>query len=126
MRVVVPGHLYRLDYLDSDQGVGGKLRFVHRIGEKFPGNIPPAFAGTTTQEVLRTLVDRMTYVNRQSPGSINDAVIFRLRECVALLELRAAEIRRDPEAVAKIYDSLDKIEAVPTCPRCGHLFCREH
>lgn len=49
MRVLDPGHLYALDSLDkSEDDKSQLLRFVKRIGDKFPGNIAPPYAGTTT------------------------------------------------------------------------------
>jgi hypothetical protein len=67
MRVMDPGHWYELALLDALPNRLGleTLRFVKRVGDKFPGNQLPAYAGTTTQEVLRALIDRTKYVDAQ-------------------------------------------------------------
>ena len=124
VRVRDPGHLYELSLLD---GTGtAELRFVKRIGEKFPGNSEPAYAGTTTQEVLRALIDRQKYVDGQRTNLSNLIVLQRLRSALRWLEERAAEERADDKAALDIL-ALAEPESEPTCAGCGHLMCeRSH
>ena len=63
MRVLDPGHTYQLKILDGNLGDFETLCHVKRIGTNYPGNIAPAYPGTTTQEVLRAEIDRLRYVN---------------------------------------------------------------
>lgn len=126
MRVIYPGHTYELDHLDvgtadinCDPTI---LRFVKRIGEKFPGNSGPSVSGTTTQEVIRALLDRTQYVNRQRPDPTNYRVIKSLRSALVDLEIRAARERGDSDSVESIM-LMTHPETWPTCAGCGHLCC---
>jgi len=129
MRVVDPGHRYVLHELDSAQpdnlgphSLTAELRFVKREGEGYPGNVGH-YCGTTTQEVLRALIDRIQYVNGQIPDDRNDDVLYHLRCAIYQLEARAAERhKRFAAFLAKV--SIDAIETLPTCEKCNHIGCR--
>jgi len=118
MKVLDPGHAYQLQYLDGPQDKGwDTLVFVKREGENYPGNVGH-HAGTTMQEVLRALIDRVQYVNGQVPDPTNEQVLQHLRSAIWYLELRAARRHgrqfRAPERF---------IETSPTCPKCLHIGC---
>lgn len=128
MKIVDPGHLYDLDCLDVGLrgevgGLAERLRFVKRIGEKFPGNRAPGYAGTTTQEVIRALIDRTKYVNGQRENHVNLKVIRDLRSALVELEMRAARERNDALS-AWLIAAMDEPETEPTCRGCGHLICK--
>jgi hypothetical protein len=128
MKIIDPGHHYSLDRLDFDETEDPVLlRFVKRIGDKFPGNTAPAYDGTTTQEVLRVLIDRTKYVDAQSHWEENDLVLHHLRTALLWLEYRAAKARRDAEAMRLVWSD-GSIEQQPTCSVCGHVRCdiKEH
>lgn len=120
MKVIDPGHWYRLDTLDGEFKV--ELRFVKRIGDKFPGNEAPGYAGTTTQEVIRALLDRARYVSLQQVDYRNELVINHLREALRILEIRAADRRGDIAAVNDISRAR-RPDELPTCDTCGHCMC---
>lgn len=128
MKVRDPGHLYELTNLDAREA-GERtqtLCFVKRIGGQYPGNVGLPYAGTITQEVIRALIDRTQYVNRQRPDRRNETVIAALRQALRALEMRAAGERKDFSALIKIA-GMDEPETDPTCERCGHVMCRrEH
>lgn len=126
VKVLDPGHLYDLDLLDADiHGSTGccELRFVKRIGEKFPGNQEPGYEGTTTQEVIRALIDRTKYVDAQKPDVANKLALSSLRSALRWLEVRAAEQRDDGNAASRILD-MQELEIAPTCDHCEHVLCR--
>lgn len=128
MKILDPGHRYALDqygYADDKQQT---LRFVKRIGIKFPGNEPPGYEGTTTQEVLRALIDRTRHVDAQDPHDDNAGVLTALRSALTLLERRAALRRGDHVSAAVRIMFAREIETLPICPVCGHVMCerKEH
>lgn len=124
MRVVDPGHVYDLENLDDDgPPTVTRLRFVKRIGDKFPGNAAPGHPGTITQEVLRALIERTKYVNGQREHVANFRVLRDLRSALVELELRAAEERGDVAAKHRIL-GLPEPELAWTCSGCGHILCR--
>jgi hypothetical protein len=126
VKVLDAGHLYDLDLLDA--GIHGstghrELRFVKRIGEKFPGNQEPGYEGTTSQEVIRALIDRAQYVDAQKPDVANKLALSNLRSALRWLEVRAAEQRDDDDAAFAILD-MEEPETATTCDHCGHVMCR--
>lgn len=132
MKVLDPGHRYALDQLDTDKYPKPSehciLRFVKRIGDKFPGNEPPGYEGTTTQEVIRALIDRTIYVDQQIPHSQNTDVLIHLRRALRCLEQRAALERGDhsAERVIRELPPWSMIEKMQTCETCGHVLCSRH
>lgn len=80
MKVIQPGHRYGLDHLD---GKGTQiLQFVQRAPR-------PLHEGTTNQEVLRAVIDRVKFLNSEVPWDGNTQIIHHLRMAIALHESRA-------------------------------------
>lgn len=117
MRVVDAGHSYLLDKLDGDGFVG--LDFVKREGEGFPFNIGNK-SGTNCQEVLRALIDRSQYLNKQMPCAETEAIIGCLQSALLLFELRAA--RRHNRHLT--LPGLVYLSNSPTCQDCLHIGCK--
>lgn len=120
-----PGHKYQLKMYNGSYMSGDKdviLTFMKREGEGYPGNVGH-YAGTNIQEVLRALINRVEYLDNQIPNTRNWFVLENLRECILLLEERAAE-RHGRKLI--ITPSHLTIEQEPTCPTCGHIQCKEH
>jgi hypothetical protein len=116
VKVIDPGHEYLLDALDGEQA--NRLVFVKREGPKYPGNVG-SHPGTTTQEVLRALIERTHYVNGQAYAEETERVEMLLRECVVLLEKRAARLHG-----RQLVASLDAVVwGVGKCRHCGHVGC---
>jgi hypothetical protein len=119
MKVLDPGHRYSLSVLDikDELPYTCHLQFVKRIGEKFPGNQPPAEPGTTVQEVLRAVVDRLAYVNNQQPHQDTREAQLFVEMAIWHLERRAAIIHERP--VPNPHEAIYGV----TCPKCGHVGC---
>lgn len=115
MRVLDLGHTYELDTLDG--GGTELLLFVKRNNppEKFPGN-KSAYPGTTIQEVMRAVIDRLKYVNNQVPCEETALSVEKARSIIWLLEKRAAQRHNRPFNILS-----GRIENQPTCPVCGHI-----
>lgn len=132
MRVIDPGHHFALDSLDGE--IKQTLQFVKRVGEKYPGNEAPGYPGCTSQEVLRALIARTLYVDKQDPDPRNMIALRGLRTALRAFETRAAERRGDTDAFFSIidggairYDGTPlNIEDHPTCGTCGHIACTKH
>lgn len=124
MEAIDPGHKYHLRSLDLPYGLERgfeTLTFVKREGPGYPGNVGH-HSGTTTQEVLRALIQRAQYVNGQIPDPANGLVIQNLREAIWHLEQRAARRHGRPWTLPIAFEG---IEELPTCPRCNHIGCEE-
>lgn len=118
MKVIDPGHLFRLDTLDgSEQAI---LRFVKRIGVGYPGN-ETAYCGTVLQEVFRACISRLFYLNTQIPCLESQVAITHVRAALYLMEARNARLKGLP-----MPENLHALEQRVTCTKCLHIVCNGH
>lgn len=118
MKVIDRGHKYKLHTLDGD--TKSYLTFVKREGLGYPGNVG-SYPGTTCQEVLRALIDRLEYLNNQIPCWQNQ--IARLCCIIALWLFEYRHSRRKGRVLKVLpWRVLDR----PICSQCGHIECLEH
>ena len=113
MTVIDPGHRFLVRQLDSNSQQ--LMRFVKREGIGYPGNIGH-YPGTNIQEVLRVLISRTQYLQKQIPCWQNDICTFLYRLALNLLEHRAAKRHNRPFAW-----NLKTIELQPINPLDGHI-----
>lgn len=85
MKVLIEGHKYVLDNIKSDDGDVdvNTLKFYDASGENREEII-----GTSNQEVLRALIDRVKFLDRQLPHVLNSEIIHHLRKALVLHEAR--------------------------------------
>jgi len=115
VKVLDPGHRYELPHLDGSGTT--LLTFVKREGEAYPGNVGH-HEGVIMQDVLRALIDRAGYVDRQIPCADTDAALMSMKLACFLLERRAASRHGRPTPVLD-----DAVYGVPH-EACGHVGCR--
>lgn len=120
MKIIDPGHVYQLDSLDGKHGMD-LLVFVKREGPKYPGNVG-SHPGTTTQEVLRALIERCQYVNAQRYSEETRQVELLLIRAIVMLERRAARLHGRAQEFAGI-DEADVVAGTGKCASCGHVGC---
>lgn len=118
MKTLDPGHRYLVDSYDG--GKPFEITFMKREGKGYPGNVGH-HSGTNCQELLRVLIDRIMYLNRQIAHKNNVASLRKLREVLWLFEDRAAE----RHGVGFDYYPAE-IDTVPHCIVCGHVVCKGH
>lgn len=119
MKVLDPGHHYQFNTLDPDMGTEPQyLVFVKREGDGYPGNVG-SHPGTTSQEVLRALIDRGDYVNNQVPCAETEAATSLMEAALLLLELRAA--RRHGRQLDAW--GVESVVQGACCPKCNHVGC---
>lgn len=84
MKVLDPGHSYQLDNIRNHEVEAfNKLYFykdpdINDVGQR----------GTNCQEVLRVLIDRVEYLDRQEPHPMNVTILQDLRSALAGFESR--------------------------------------
>lgn len=121
MKVLDPGHSFALDVLDPPGHPHTVLRnhlvldYVKREGPGFPGN-EGHYPGTNMQEVMRSLISRLMYLDKQVPDFRNARIVFNQRNSLWLLEQRAAERHG-----RILVEREGPIETWPTCGKCGHV-----
>lgn len=106
MQVLDPGHRYLLDHLESD----GKTVLQFMKDPKLHNG--DGADGTSCQELLRVVIDRVQELNREKPWAGNNDIIYDLRHAIAGFEARALIRHVEKEGLA--------IETLPLAPD-GHI-----
>lgn len=86
MKVLKQGHVYELKYLDCGNSINPheRLMFVNRNhGEDSPG--------TTNQEVIRVLINRVEFLDKEHHWPGNIKILKHLRMALVLHESRHLE-----------------------------------
>lgn len=101
MKVFVPGHLYELDSFDG--GAPQQLQFIHKEpSASIPNTLYTVYDGTTNEEVMRMLIDRLNFLNNKFPCRENSLAITSLQVALFWLEERTKNrISRDVEGKHK-------------------------
>lgn len=91
MRVIHEGHTYQLDnFVEKDQPPQ-LLQFVCKVPKVGTDELDLVFDGTTNEEVLAVLINRMEYLQGKFPCSENATVITKLQEALMWLEKRTKD-----------------------------------
>ncbi len=91
MIVVTPGHKYALAH---HEGPGVEvIQFIEKQPKALGamGDLETACQGTTNEEVLRMLIDRMQSLQAKFPCRENAIVVTKLEESLMWLEKRTAD-----------------------------------
>ena len=90
MKVLDPGHCYELNLVD-----GGPPQTIQFIDKRPEGagsqRLITAVDGTTNEEVLAMLIDRMYWLQNLASCRENSIVITKLEECLMWLNKRTAD-----------------------------------
>ena len=87
MKVLREGHKYEMDAFEE----GGEPQTIHFI-EKVPeAPNETVFNGTTNEEVLKVMINRMQSLQARFPCRENAIVIINLEESLMWLEKRTAD-----------------------------------
>lgn len=86
------GHNYSLDYFENKQTKGQVIQFIEKE-PKTEGSteLVTLYDGTTNEEVLAMLINRMKYLQEKFPCRENAIVITKLEESLMWLEKRTAD-----------------------------------
>lgn len=100
MLVLTPGHFYELENFDKHHATCQRLQFIHKepvkIGDE--ETLHTLYDGTTNEEVLEMLIDRMKYLQAKFPCRENAIVITKLEESLMWLNKRTADrVQRNVE-----------------------------
>jgi len=91
MKCTVPGHRYELQDFLNPSGYQ-TLQFIHKEATP-PNNLRPMQVvsdGTTNEEVLAALIDRLQFLGSKLPCRENSIAITHLEEALMWLEKRTA------------------------------------
>lgn len=95
MKVITKGHKYELDHFENF-GLPGvpvqTLQFIEKVPEsEGSSTLKTVNDGTTNEEVIAMLIDRMQYLQGKFPCRENAIVITKLEESLMWLNKRTAD-----------------------------------
>lgn len=97
MKAIIPGHTYDLPKFEEPTNTI-RLQFIHKEPLTTGIGLRTVCDGTTNEDVLDVLIDRMYYLQKQFPCRENAIVITKLEECLMWLNKRTADrIKRNVE-----------------------------
>lgn len=101
MKVKVEGHTYGLSNFENKDTEGQTLQFIHKEPKISNSSLLDAIGitteletiadGTTNEEVLEVLIDRMVYLQSKFPCRENAIVITKLEESLMWLNKRTSD-----------------------------------
>lgn len=92
MNVITTGHKYELASFEG--GTPQTLQFIEKVPTAGGSNeLVTVNDGTTNEEVLRVLIDRLQYLNGKFPCRENAIVITKLEESLMWLNKRTDDRR---------------------------------
>ncbi len=92
MKIIRPGHRYELANFDNILGSGQTLQFIEKVPLAPDSTVLQTINdGTTNEEVLRVLIDRLQSLQAKFPCRENAIVITKLEESLMWLEKRTAD-----------------------------------
>lgn len=92
MKILTPGHKYELANFEAKDALGQIIQFIEKtpITEGSP-ELQTINDGTTNEEILHVLIDRMNSMQAKFPCRENAIVITKLEESLMWLEKRTAD-----------------------------------
>lgn len=92
MKVIREGHRYRLDDFENETSLGQVIQFIEKAPvEEGSTELKTIFDGTTNEEVLSVLIDRLSYLQGKFPCRENAIVITKLEESLMWLNKRTQD-----------------------------------
>lgn len=99
MKNLIEGHRYELENFEDKNTAGQQLQFIQK--EPISAGSTELLTisdGTTNEDVLEMLIDRMNYLQKKFPCRENALVITKLEESLMWLNKRTADrVKRNVE-----------------------------
>ena len=89
MKTITLGHKYALASFEG--GPEQTIQFIEKVRANSTGELFTVNDGTTNEEVLAVLIDRLNYLNGICPCRENAIVITKLEESLMWLNKRTAD-----------------------------------
>lgn len=92
MQVLVEAHRYELSNFENKEKAGQILQFIHKVpSTKNPTEMETVSDGTTNEEVLEALIDRLQTLNAKFPCRENSIVLTHLDSALLWLKKRTED-----------------------------------
>jgi hypothetical protein len=89
MEIMVEGHTYKLECFEG--GYPQVLQFIRKVEGKERGSLVTLVDGTTNEEVLTVLIDRLNYLNQKLPSRQTAIAITKCQEALFWLQNRTVD-----------------------------------
>ncbi len=95
----IPGHTYEMSNFENKDQAGQIIQFIHKEPkEQGSTELVTISDGTTNEEVLEVLIDRMNFLQSKFPCRENALVITKLEESLMWLNKRTSDrVKRNVE-----------------------------
>lgn len=96
MKVIVPGHRYVANNFENTDG-GQTIQFIHKKPRDSDEQMTELYTvadGTTNEEMLKVLIDRMNFLQNAFPCRENAIVITKLEESLMWLNKRTEDRKK--------------------------------
>ena len=93
MKVLTEGHKYQLSGFEDAENTQ-KIQFIEKIPIEGTTVLKTVNDGTTNEELLEVLIDRMNFLQGKFPCRENAIVITKLQESLMWLEKRTADRKK--------------------------------
>ncbi len=109
MKILTPGHKYELSHFEFPEATGQTIQFIEKVLAKHKpdcnavkdahsecdcglkaGQLDTVNDGTTNEEVLAVLIDRLNFLNAKFPCRENSIAITKCDEALLWLNKRTA------------------------------------
>lgn len=92
MKVLTEGHKYELENFENRLFKGQELQFIQKEPSKNDATILTTISdGTTNEEVLAVLIDRLNFLNNKFPCRENSIAITHIETALLWLNKRTAD-----------------------------------
>jgi hypothetical protein len=90
MKILTPSHRYELENFEHPDQPGQVIQFIEKAYAGY-GPMKTVNDGTTNEEVLRVLINRLRGLGEKLPGRENSIAITKCEEALMWLEKRTAD-----------------------------------
>jgi len=101
MKNITPGHRYELENFEGNDKPGQIIQFIEKVPKatlnanvtdaSYPGELVTLHDGTTNEEVMAMIIDRMNYLQSKFPCRENAIAITHFETGLMWLEKRTAD-----------------------------------
>ncbi len=101
MKILTAGHKYELANFEQPETPGQVIQFIEKAANE-DGTLTTVSDGTTNEELLQVLLDRMNYLQSKFPCPENAFAIANIFQALTWLGVRTANRQaRNVEGTAK-------------------------
>jgi hypothetical protein len=91
MKVLIDGHLYMVDNFENKEKLGQTIQFIQKQPKEGTTVLETVRDGTTNEELINVLIDRITYLQNKFPCIENERALEGLQSSLAWLNKRTAD-----------------------------------